>query len=452
MKHNKASSLVAISLLLSILAGLSLSGAVLGSGTTAVNLSPSTQNVALNGAFTLDVIIAPQTAIAGAQFDLSFDPALVTVQNVQEGNFLKQNGAGTYFAAGTINNTAGTVTGVAGAITTPGQTVSAEGTFARLNFMAKATAGTASINLSNVVVGDINGDAVAITVSGASVTVGTPATLAVTTNAATALSQHGATLNGDLTNLGGNNSVSVSFEWGQTTSYGETTPIQTMTSSSTFTATPDNFTANTVYHFRARAVGGTSTVYGDDMTLTTLQNNPPVVTTNAATGITFNTATLNGNLTSLGSSGSISVSFEYGPTASYGSTSTIQTVTATGSFAAALSSLTPSTTYHFRAKAIGSTTVYGDDMTFATLPASGNVLLTEALAPIDGKYLIVWGFNAPTQEWTVYSPTDPPYVNTLEYLTIGQGYWLQVSEACTFVHVSHTYTFYQGWNLFGWMG
>ena len=58
------------------------------------------------------------------------------------------------FSAGTINNTTGTLTNVAGAIITPGQTVSASGTFAVVTMTVTANIGTFPLTLSNVIVGE----------------------------------------------------------------------------------------------------------------------------------------------------------------------------------------------------------------------------------------------------------------------------------------------------------
>ncbi|KAF5428494.1 Cohesin domain-containing protein [Candidatus Methanophagaceae archaeon] len=103
---------------------------------------------------------------------MSFDPSIVSVDGVTEGTLLKQGGANTYFSSGTIDNTAGTLTGVVGAITTPGQTVGSPGVFATLQMTAKPGAGTATLDLSSVIVGDKTGHSVAITVNTGSVTVG----------------------------------------------------------------------------------------------------------------------------------------------------------------------------------------------------------------------------------------------------------------------------------------
>ena len=94
---------------------------------------------------------------------------------------------------------------------------------------------------------------------------------------------------------------------------------------------------------------------------------PPTVATAGASAITISSATLNGNLTSLGTTTQANVSFEYGTTTSYGSTAAgvPLILTSAGAFAANLTGLTPGQTYHFRTKAVGDGTVYGNDMTFA---------------------------------------------------------------------------------------
>ncbi|MEW6141884.1 MAG: C1 family peptidase [Chloroflexota bacterium] len=104
---------------------------------------------------------------------------------------------------------------------------------------------------------------------------------------------------------------------------------------------------------------------------------PPtlMVSTGAATGVNSTTATLNGNLTSLGTATSVNVSFEYGTTTGYGTATATQTRTTTGAFSAGVSGLTPNTLYHYRAKADGATagTASGADVTFTTLTAQARV-------------------------------------------------------------------------------
>jgi hypothetical protein len=154
--------LYCISLLL--IAIISLPNFVLAAGTAVISVSAPTQAVSSGTQFTVNITVEPNNAIAGIQFNLSFNPAQVTVNSIIEGNLLKQGGANTYFSSGTINNTAGTITGVAGAITSPGQTVSTSGTFTVITFTAGTTKGTSTLILSNVIVGDINGQSVSVNI------------------------------------------------------------------------------------------------------------------------------------------------------------------------------------------------------------------------------------------------------------------------------------------------
>ena len=136
-----------------------------------ISVSPSAQNVADGEAFMINVTIDPNTSIAGVQFDLRFNASLISADHVTEGDLLKQ-GANTYFSPGTIDNTTGMITGVAGAITTPGATVSSSGVLATIRMTAKTVRGTSSLNLSDVIVGDINGTPVSTTVNNGSVIIG----------------------------------------------------------------------------------------------------------------------------------------------------------------------------------------------------------------------------------------------------------------------------------------
>jgi hypothetical protein len=105
------------------------------------------------------------------QFDLSFDASLAVVSAVEEGDLLNRNGATVFFNSGTIDNQAGTITGTFGAITTPGATVSTTGTFASITFTAKTKKGNCPLSLSNVVIGDIDGNAVTISVADTTVSI-----------------------------------------------------------------------------------------------------------------------------------------------------------------------------------------------------------------------------------------------------------------------------------------
>lgn len=94
----------------------------------------------------------------------------------------------------------------------------------------------------------------------------------------------------------------------------------------------------------------------------------PTVATSAATDVDFTSATLNGDLSTMGTAEWADVWFEYGTDASYGQTTPFETKTGTGLFSASLSGLTQNTDYHFRAVARSADgTSYGDDVSLLTL-------------------------------------------------------------------------------------
>ena len=90
------------------------------------------------------------------------------------------------------------------------------------------------------------------------------------------------------------------------------------------------------------------------------------ITTNQASDVTANSVAFNGNVSGLNFTGSVSVSFEWGFTVSYGNATTTQSMTTGGNFSAPVTGLSANTTYHFRAKADSNGTVYGDDVIVKT--------------------------------------------------------------------------------------
>lgn len=106
----------------------------------------------------------------------------------------------------------------------------------------------------------------------------------------------------------------------------------------------------------------------------------PSVTTNDATGITTNVATLHADLTSLGTSSSVEVSFEWSTSSgSYANETTAEVRTSTGSFSFEITGLNPDTTYYFRAKAAGEGTNYGSEVEFTTSDAEKVTILSHEM-------------------------------------------------------------------------
>lgn len=91
----------------------------------------------------------------------------------------------------------------------------------------------------------------------------------VTTNPATLITKHSASLNGTL-DVDNGGACDCNFEWGSTTAYGNTTAVQSKTVGQTFTEAITGLAPFTTYHFRAKATNSGGTSYGADQTFTTL--------------------------------------------------------------------------------------------------------------------------------------------------------------------------------------
>ena len=74
-----------------------------------VLVDPTSFNISPGQKFSLDVDVSNITDLYAFQFDLGFDPGLLSALSVTEGTFLPSGGS-TFFLPGTIDNVGGTVT------------------------------------------------------------------------------------------------------------------------------------------------------------------------------------------------------------------------------------------------------------------------------------------------------------------------------------------------------
>jgi uncharacterized protein (TIGR02145 family) len=210
----------------------------------------------------------------------------------------------------------------------------------------------------------------------------------VTTIAATVVTQTGATLNGTVN--ANNLSTTVTFDYGTTTSYGQSINATPNTVSGNTTtnvsASLTGLIVNTLYHFRVKVVSTGGTTYGSDMTFTPGQGSTaPTVTTTAATSVAQTGATLNGTVNA--NNLSTTVTFEYGTTTSYGQSINAAPNTVSGNtttnVSANLTGLIANTLYHYRVKVLSNgITTNGNDLTFTTLSSGGQ---TGTVTDIDGN-------------------------------------------------------------------
>jgi phosphodiesterase/alkaline phosphatase D-like protein len=201
----------------------------------------------------------------------------------------------------------------------------------------------------------------------------------VATGGATSVTPTTATLNATVTP----NSAEVTeckFEYGPTSSYGQSVPCAQSLESLGAGAGPVAVSApvtglavSNEYHFRISAsnAGGTST--DADKTFTTVDAQPTVVTA-AASSLAQTSATLNATVDPNGSEVK-ACTFQYGTTTAYGASVPCSAVQGAGTspvaVSAAVTGLTPNTTYHYTLSATNALgTGEGADRTFTTPPAS----------------------------------------------------------------------------------
>ena len=159
-----------------------------------------------------------------------------------------------------------------------------------------------------------------------------------------------ATVNGTVNPSGG--PASYHFEYGPDTSYGSSTPTQTLpsgTSAVPVSANLSGLSPNSTYHYKLVADNGGTPVSGGDQSLTTNPPPAPVLTTSAPSPLGSTTATLKGTVNPSGFPASYH--FEYGPDSSYGTSTPTQTLPAGSSpvaVSAAVNGLSASSTYHFK--------------------------------------------------------------------------------------------------------
>jgi hypothetical protein len=250
---------------------------------------------------------------------------------------------------------------------------------------AKSATGMFSANLTGLSVGTVYhfrakavGDVAPVHGNDVSFTTDSICAPVVTTDAATIMTTTSATVNGALAALGTAGSVNVSFQWGKTTAYGNETSAQAMSAIGIFSANLNGLSANTEYHFRAKAVGDDAAVYGEDTTFATADATAPAISAVNSSNIAAIGATINWTTDELATT-----QVEYGLTTEYGRT-TILDRNLTTTHTVRLTSLSANSTYHYRAmsKDPAGNEAVSEDLTFTTVGSSDGGMPAWALAVI----------------------------------------------------------------------
>ena len=118
---------------------------------TGIGYAFSQTPIHIGDTFTFDIRAENVSDLAGWQFDIAFDSAVLEAIEVSEGDFLKTDGGTTFFQSGSIDNAAGKITGlIAGRISEGG--VSGSGSVLQVRFKAKSQ-GETELALQNFLFG-----------------------------------------------------------------------------------------------------------------------------------------------------------------------------------------------------------------------------------------------------------------------------------------------------------
>jgi hypothetical protein len=190
------------------------------------------------------------------------------------------------------------------------------------------------------------------------------------TSLATGITSNASVLNGTVNPNG--SAATTFFEWGLTTSYGNTVAgIPSSVTGSVMTpvnASISGLQPYTVYHYRVVATNAGGISYGNDMTFTTMAIAPAIVT-NLATNVSSTSAQLNGLATAFNAP--TTVTFQWGTTTNYGNSINATPGSVTGmnptAVLANITGLAINTLYHFRCVGVNAGgTTYGLDQVFTT--------------------------------------------------------------------------------------
>ena len=137
-----------------------------------ISLLPSSTTTPLGSTVSVNVNVSGLTDLYAFQFDIAFNPAVLSAVSVTEGGLFSS--VGVFFTPGTIDNTTGMITFISDSLSGPGPGISTNGTLAQITFTSFAP-GLSGINLANVILLDSSLNNIAATTSGTSITVtGTP--------------------------------------------------------------------------------------------------------------------------------------------------------------------------------------------------------------------------------------------------------------------------------------
>lgn len=220
----------------------------------------------------------------------------------------------------------------------------------------------------------------------------------VETDAATSIGDNYATLNGYLDSDGDDDITDYGFYWGTSSSPGTKHSLGSgLNEDEAFHYRLTDLDEDTKYYFKAYAKNSEGTSYGEVLSFRTSSgsdDDKPQVTTDDATNIDEDSATLKGEIDSAGDSDIEEYGFYYGTSSSPSTKKTVGTdeLDAGDDFKYTLSGLASGTRYYFKAYAKNDDgTGYGDVLSFTTEGDSGAPSVTTKTPSTSSDYATLYG-------------------------------------------------------------
>ena len=210
----------------------------------------------------------------------------------------------------------------------------------------------------------------------------------VQTDDATSIDREQATLNGQITDTGGEDADERGFDWGEEPGvYTEQWTEQGTYGTGAFNHQITGLDPNKTYYFRAKAHNSAGWAYGSELSFTTDPMAAPTVQTDPATVVSDDGAVLNGDITDTGGEDADERGFDWGEEPDvYTEQWTEQGTYGTGAFNHQISGLDPNTQYYFRAKAHNDQgSSYGEERLFTTNPSTPACSTSEASQLFDDR-------------------------------------------------------------------
>jgi Cohesin domain len=153
-----------------LIAALSFTAFGSANAQAVLSVEPTSQSVSAGSVFNVDVNVSKVSDLYGYQFDLTFNPNVLSAVSSSEGSFLTTGGNSTFFISGTNDNTNGIVSATADTIVSAVPGVTGAGNIVVFTFEG-IKSGISTLAISGVDLLDSAFNSISSTSTGGAVTV-----------------------------------------------------------------------------------------------------------------------------------------------------------------------------------------------------------------------------------------------------------------------------------------